>query len=117
MTTHNLVVDLDFVCTDPARNTDEAFDAFSDAVMDALCDLENVDSGVIDPDITANITERHMAVMMGVEADTLRDAIRLFSANVRTALHVAGCSTPDWPDFRPAAGKLPNAREVDFAGA
>lgn len=37
---------------------------------------------------------------MGIVADTEDDAVRLFLANVRTALHAVGCGTPDWPMFK-----------------
>jgi len=114
--THYLVADLTFVCTDPSQNTDEGFDAFTDAVLDALYDLAEVDDGIIDPDATVVITDRRMCVVMGIVADTLDDARRLFSANLRTALHAAGCVTRDWPVYEPTV-KAPEVREADFATA
>ncbi|URN01243.1 hypothetical protein LUW76_46970 [Actinomadura madurae] len=111
-----LAVDLRFVCEDPAEDTDENFDAFTDAVMDALTELEDVDSGIVDPDITARITERTLSVLMGIDADTERDAVRLFSANVRTALHAAECTTADWPVFK-QANTAPKVAPVDFSRA
>lgn len=116
MTTHYLAADLEFICTAPERDTDENFDAFTDAVADALCDLDELDSGIIDPDMTTIITERSASVLMGITADTFADAVRLFSANVRTALHAAGCGTPDWPVFKPTT-QTPRVREADFASA
>lgn len=116
-TTPHLVMDLEFrYAGRPGGDTDEEFDAFTDRVLAALADLEKVDPGLADPDITVTISRREMAITMRVEADTFRDALRIFSANVRTALHVAGCHTGNWPVFRPEGG-LPPARKVDFQDA
>ncbi len=117
---HYLVMDLGFTYVGkPGDDTDEEFDAFTEHVLAALCDLEKVDRGLFDPDITATIARREMAIMMCIEADTFPDAMRIFSANVRTALHVAGCGTAGWgpPVFRPEGKELPPARRVDLADA
>ncbi len=118
-TTHCLVMDLEFTYAGArGGDTDAEFDTFTDRVLAALADLEKVDPGLTDPDITATISSREMAITMRVEADTFRDAVRIFSANVRTALHVAGCNTGNWPVFRPeGGGGLPPARKVDFQDA
>lgn len=116
MTTHYLAADLNFICTDPGRDTDENFDAFTDAVADELLALAEVDPGIIDPDLTTVITERWVSVLIGITADTFDDAVRLFSANVRSALHATGCGTPDWPMFKPTT-PTPRVRGADFAGA
>lgn len=115
MSVHYLQVDLDFVCGG-SGDSDEAFDAFTDRVMDALCDLAEADSDIVDPDTSARLTDRSMSIVMGVEADSFRDALRLFSANVRTALHAAECHTPGWPSFKPATDRL-QAHKADFADA
>ncbi|SNT51837.1 hypothetical protein SAMN05443665_103834 [Actinomadura meyerae] len=111
--TFYLRADLTFVCVDPTRDTDDDFDTFTDAVTDALYDLADVDEGIIDPDITVKITERWAGILMGITADTEADAVRLFSANVRAALHAAGCGTPDWPIFRPT-NPVPEVQPADF---
>jgi hypothetical protein len=117
-TAHYLVMDLEFTYAgEPGADTDEGFDAFTDQVLDALCDLEKVDSGLTDPDTTTVISRRQMAITMLVDADTLPDALRIFSANVRTALHVAGCQTAGWPVVHAEGKGLPPARRVDFADA
>lgn len=119
--THHLAMDLGFTFTGTTgADTDDEFDAFTDRVLDALADLERVDAGVTDPDITAAIANREMTITMGVEADTPADAMRIFAANVRTALHVAGCRTAGFERtvaFKPQGEKLPPARKVDFADA
>ncbi|MFD9950793.1 hypothetical protein ACFWYW_58525 [Nonomuraea sp. NPDC059023] len=112
-----LVMDLDFVCTQP-DDSEEDFDAFTDRVMDELLKLESLkDSGIVGPDSTAGLSERTMSILMGVDASTRQDATRLFLANVRCALHAAECSTADWPNYEPAADELPPVRTADFAEA
>jgi hypothetical protein len=116
--THYLVMDLGFSHTGKAgTDTDDEFDAFTDRTLDALTELERVDSGLTDPDITAAIASRQMSISMRVEADTRPDAVRIFSANVRTALHMVGCHTSGWPVFKPEGDGLPPVRQVDLAEA
>ena len=115
--THYLVMDLQFKFTGKAgTGADEKFDAFTDRVLEALADLERVDPGLADPDITAGIADHEMSISMRIEADTLADALRIFPANVRTALHVAGCQTPGWRVSEPHGRELPPARRLDLAG-
>jgi hypothetical protein len=111
-----LTADMEFACTDAARDTDGNFEAFLDAVREALADLEEIDDGISGCDMTATITRRRAAVDMGIQADTLNDAFRLFLANVRTVLHAAGCGTPNWPVYRPLT-QAPNVRQIDHADA
>jgi len=116
--THYLVMDLGFVYTGKAgTDTDDEFDAFTDQVLEALIELENVDPGLTDPDITATIANREMTISVCVAADTLNDALRIFSANVRTALHATGCNTGGWPVFKPEHDKLPPARQATLTDA
>jgi hypothetical protein len=110
-----LTADMEFACTDPARDTDGNFEAFLDAVTESLADLEDVDPGIRGADLTAAIAKRRAAVDMGIEADTIDDAFRLFLANSRAALHAAGCGTPNWPVYRPISS-APKVREIDHAG-
>jgi hypothetical protein len=111
-----LTADMEFSCTDPARDTDGNFEAFLDAVMEALADLEDIDSGITGADVTGTITRRRAAIDMSVEADSLSDAVRLFLANTRTALHAAGCDTSNWPAYKPLT-PTPQVREIDHASA
>jgi hypothetical protein len=89
--TYYMTMDMVFFGVPPDNNTDH-FDVFTDRFMDALCDLEDVNPDVTDPDITASLSSLTISVCMGVKADTQRDAERLFTFNVRTALDVAGYS-------------------------
>ena len=109
-----LTAEMEFACADASRDTDVNFEAFLDAVADALADLEDVDEGITGTDLTATITRRRTAISMGIDADTHNDAIRLFLANTRTALHAAGCGTPNWPTYRPLE-PTPPVREMDAA--
>jgi hypothetical protein len=111
-----LTADLEFACSDPARDTDANFEAFLDAMADALADLEDVDPGITNADLTGTIVKRRAAVDMGIEADSLDDACRLFLANSRAALHAAGCGTPNWPVYKPTVA-MPEVREIDHADA
>ncbi len=111
-----LTADMEFGCTDPARDTDGNFEAFLDAVAEALADLEDVDKGISGADLTATITRRRAGIDMSIEADSFADAVRLFMANMRTVLHAAGCGTPNWPVYKPIT-PTPVVRELDHAGA
>lgn len=102
---------------EPAEDSDEYFDEFTDRVLDALADLETADSGLSAPDVTATLATREVTIAMRVEADTLADARRIFSADVRTALHAAGCGAPGWPTFRPEGESLPPARKLELQHA
>lgn len=115
MTVHYLHMGMGFAAVPEDNDTDEGFDAFTDKVMDELMNLQDVDDGIIDPDVTVRITDRYLEVSMGIEADSCRDASRLFSANVRTALHAAECFTPDWPTYRPADDELPKPSVLEVA--
>jgi predicted RNase H-like HicB family nuclease/enamine deaminase RidA (YjgF/YER057c/UK114 family) len=114
--TQVLATDLTFVCAEPGRDTDENFHAFTNAVGESMHDLAQIeDSGVIEPQLGVSIAERAASIRMGVTADTVGDAVRLFLANVRTVLHAAGCGTSDWPMFEPTA--QPDADKVAFIAA
>ncbi|WP_067606986.1 hypothetical protein [Nocardiopsis listeri] len=113
MITHHLAVDLAF----ESRNgvtTDDDFDTFTDRFIDELDNLQECDPGIIDPDVVGSLTQRSLSVTMGVRAHSLEDAIRLFSVNVRAALHAAECGTPTWPHFVPTT-QSPEVRPVDAA--
>lgn len=110
MTTHYFESLMSFEC-DGEDDSDESFDEFTDRIMDALCDLEDVDHGIVDPDMSASITNREVRVLMGVDADTRSDAIRIYAANIRTALHAAGCGTAGWPELP----KTTELRELESA--
>ena len=45
MTTYHLKADLTFKCADLAEDTDDGFDRFTDAVHEALLELEELNEG------------------------------------------------------------------------
>ena len=111
---HYLRMDAGFVCSDP-DDSDDAFDAFTDRVLDELLNLQALDVGVVEPDITASLTARRIHFLMGIEASTQQDAIRLFLANVQCALHAAECNTEGFPRYEPAVDTRPAMRRVEPA--
>jgi len=64
--------------------------------------------------MTVKITERWASIYFGIKSDTLPGAIRLFSADLRTALHPVGCETAKWPSFFPTTEK-PETLKADAA--
>ncbi|MGW5878476.1 hypothetical protein ACWFMI_18190 [Nocardiopsis terrae] len=113
MTIHHLAVDLSFESRN-GTTTDSDFDAFTDRFINELDSLQECDPGIIDPDVVGSLAQRTLSVTMGVRADSLEDAIRLFSANVRATLHAAECETPTWPHFVPTT-RTHEVRPVDAA--
>ncbi|WP_028647446.1 hypothetical protein [Nocardiopsis sp. CNT312] len=116
MTVHHLVADLEFDARNAPESDDafDAFDAFVDRLIDELDNLQECDPGIVDPDVAGSLAKRTVSVTMGVDAGSLEDAMRLFSANVRAALHAAECDTSTWPRFVPTE-KSPNVTHLDSA--
>jgi hypothetical protein len=114
--THYLRMDAGFVCSDP-DDSDDAFDAFTDRVFDELLKLQALDVGIVEPDLTASLVERRIHFLMGIEASTHDDAIKLFLANVQCALHAAECSTEGFPRYEPTRDAKPSIRRVQLADA
>lgn len=110
-----LLADLTFIPVDPEQNTDDGFDRFADAVQDQLMNLAAIDAGIVDPDLTVGIRDRWISFLIGIEADTQADAVRLLQANLRTALQAAGYGTPGWPTFK-ATTEKPEVRRAELAG-
>jgi hypothetical protein len=73
------------------KGVDQLIEAHLDAVMEQFLGI-----GVLDPDIELESNRVKFAVM--VEANDPDDAIRIASPLVRSAIHGAGGSTPDWPE-------------------
>lgn len=67
--------------------------AHLDEVMDELLTLD-----AQDPGIDLDLTECHVTVSVLVNANNPLDAISVASGLIRTAIHKAGGSTPDWSD-------------------
>lgn len=114
--THYLRMDAAFICNDP-EDSDDAFDAFTDRVFDELLKLQSLDVGIVEPDLTASLAERRIHFLMGIEAETQADAIKLFLANVQCALHAADCDTGGFPRYEPKNEARPSIRRVQLAEA
>lgn len=112
--TYYLQTRLSFTCDNSDENTDEAFDAFTDAIQDQLDIIEGLDGGFIDPDLTVGIRDRWVDFLIGIEAGSLEDAIRIFLPNLRCALHAAGCGTAGWPAFK-ATTERPKVHRAELA--
>ncbi len=67
-------------------------EAHSLAVMDALLE----EPGVIDPDITAELTTGIITLAMGIKAATDGKAVEHAMVAARSAIHKAGGWTPRW---------------------
>ena len=66
-------------------------------------------SDAIDPDLTFTKTgdlSGMLEITMGVDAPTLFDAVNMASVFARTAAHVAGIRTREWPDAHVIAGMI-----------
>jgi len=69
-----------------------AFAALFEPVADALYDLD----GLIDADLAASTGERLFTFSMSVDAPDQVAALTAAVSATRTAVHVAGGSTPEW---------------------
>ncbi|QVQ53274.1 hypothetical protein J4H86_05740 [Spiractinospora alimapuensis] len=79
----------------------EAFDEFTNRVMDELLVLEEINGGIHDPDAPAGLTAHTLSVTLVVDAETRPDATVMFLDTVRTALQAAGGATGDRPHVDP----------------
>ena len=113
---HYLRMDAGFACSDP-DDSDDAFDAFTDRVFDELLKLQAQGAGIVEPDLTVGLTERRIHFLIGIEASTQADAIKLFLANVQCALHAAECNTRSFPRYEPTREGTPSIRRVELADA
>ena|ERR1700677_2442178 len=66
---------------------------YLNSVMDEFCRMN-----VMDPDIELDLSTCSVKFAILVEADDTLAAINVASPLVRSAIHGAGGSTPDWPD-------------------
>ncbi len=75
------------------QNAAELLEAHLDAVMEEFLKMK-----VMDPDIDLDLEDCCVKFAIMVEADDPDAAIAKASPLVRSAIHGAGGSTPDWPD-------------------
>lgn len=90
----HLAIEMFFVTTEPS--TDEQFEGFLDEVivqMDAIGREVN---------LAARLGERFAEFATSIPASDFPSAATTFLGDLRTALHAAGCSTAEWPQFEPS---------------
>lgn len=87
----HLAVQITFVVSGPS--TDEQFEAFLDEVVSQL---DNIGREV---NLGARLRDRVADFATSMPASDFPSAASVFLADLRTALHAAGCNTPDWPRF------------------
>lgn len=93
MIDYHLSVEMGF--TSVNKSTDEQFEAFLDEVYAHFTTLGR------DVNLAARFRDRVADFATIVPADDFETAVNAFLSEVRTALHVAGCSTAGWPRFEP----------------
>lgn len=72
------------------------FEEFLDAVYTELLAVEERSGEIIDPDMTAKLTEHTFDVEMQVDATDVADAYVCALTVLRSALHTVGAATPRW---------------------
>lgn len=72
------------------------------AVMDALLDLESVDARLTNSAVSLDLTAMTVTVEISVAGIDYDESIAHALAAIRTAIHAAGGSTPDWPSDGPS---------------
>lgn len=77
---------------EPIANADELIESHLDEVLDELLRLE-----AIDPSVDLDLTEHEVTLSVLVEKPNPIDATNAASVLIRTAIHAANGSTPDWP--------------------
>lgn len=73
------------------QNVDDLIETHLDAVMEEFLKIKALDPGI-------DLDHNRVTFSILVEATDPDDAIRIASPLVRSAIHGAGGSTPDWPD-------------------
>lgn len=89
----HMAVQMTFTTDRPA--TDEQFEAFLDEVV---AQLENIGREV---NLAARLGDRFADFATSVQGVDFQSAAAELLVDLRTALHAAGCATPDWPNFFP----------------
>lgn len=94
--------DLRFVFKVVSDVPSSVFVTHLDTVMAELVAL-----GTTDPAVGADAEARIVEIELVAESVDLLDAIRDALADIRTAIHAAGGSTPDWESLLPVDGTQP----------
>lgn len=76
-----------------------------DRVMGHLLDLEEADPRLEDSSLGLDLDTMSVEIGIAAEGETFEDGLATAMGAIRTAIHAAGGSTPDWPsmdDLMPA---------------
>lgn len=92
MTEYHLAVEMTFKGT--PHSTDEQFEEFLDEV---LAQLESIGREV---NLGARLRDRVADFATTINSTDFSLAASAFLVDLRTALHAAGCHTPEWPQFK-----------------
>lgn len=107
-TSHYLELECLFTPASPDQ-IDEQFEAFLDCVLEALEDI-----GRTEVDVVASLRD-HRAIFTERVPSAGVDEAAQFITDLRTALHSAKCSTPNWPSLKQFLGM--KSRDADLANA
>lgn len=73
-------------------------DAETDALADALFELESADENLFDAELSGNIFERQVTLSIGAKAGSFDAATSLANSVLRAAIHKVGGFTPTWDE-------------------
>ena len=68
-------------------------------IMDHLLKLESSDGRLMDAAVGLDLELMTVEISMSAEGATFEEGLAIAMAAIRTAIHSAGGSTPDWPNF------------------
>ena len=68
-----------------------------DGVMQALLDLEEVDLRLSDSGVSLDMDAMLVVIDVDVAGEDYQDCVSHALSAIRTAIHAAGGSTPEWP--------------------
>lgn len=71
-------------------------DAHTDAVMDQLLAIESVNDNLMDSDLDAVLSKNLVTVSLVAIASSFDQAEMDANSAIRSAIHAAGGSTPEW---------------------
>jgi hypothetical protein len=94
--------------------SDEEMEANLDSVMEQLYD----DERIIDPDYTASLDKRFVEFALTIESDAdFDEASVVLTSALRTAMHAAGCGTPNWENHFKQMAQQISVADREFATA
>ena len=68
-------------------------------IMEHLLKLESSDDRLMDAAVGLDLDLMSVEISMSAEGATFEEGLAIALAAIRTAIHSAGGSTPDWPNF------------------